>query len=482
MQNPSDFPKLKSSSDKTYTKLELFLQASQMTTVDWFDLREAIAANTTIHEVHLRVEKEFAETFPMGQLLELCQAIGKLKQLKWLFVGQMSGPVTVFSQLPISALTAMLTSAGDKLLWWYVRGCIITHVYKGSDEEKEDKSGVLDVSQHREKRTSGKEKKKKDSKDKKKKKDKKKSSKKDGTKSSMDISEKQNPATVAKVTPEDKLNQKQSAAKRALEKLGDSIITLKKLKKISIMGHFDEVMQGCQMDPIMEGLSALEELELVVVAITRHDGRILVDPSALGSFFEASHPKLKECSLLYMSLTDDHVEEMAGALSKHTAPHELTLQGDGKASGETIGQLFRGTAIQKFLFQEFVMNTSSVVAMCIAMAHVYTLQELELSCPLLSIELLALQQMIIANQGLETLHLHLTAVDNESAPLDLVTSLLSNPKSKLSTIKFEASDKSEDTKVFRDTNVDDWKDVTDGIFKVEISHTIDTHIITFTKL
>jgi hypothetical protein len=478
MQDESDFDKLKSS-DAAFHKLELNFDASKIETVEWFDLRTALETNTVVREVHIRITKEFCEQFPLKEIIKLFQAIGTLPKLKYVCLGQMQGTVETFGQVPLQAVTALLEKGGEKVLWWLMRGIILTYIYKGSLEEEEDKGSLsLNVSAHNKTRKSAKEKKKKEKKSKKEsKKDKKKESKKESS----------DPVKTT-TTAMGGLSIQQVAAKRSLERLGDTLVALRGLKRVSLMGHFDETLQGCSLDPLLEGMSALGEaaLEILLIAMTRHEGKVLVEPSTLGHFLDNA-VQLKECSILYMELTDDHIDEVASAISKSKALQELLLSGDSGTpevglSAESTGALFRGPYLTKLGLPELVLDDSNVVALCIAMAKYHNIKSLDIQCSLTGLSFLALQQMIAVNEGLEELKLQVTALDSVTAPLDLVTSIFSNPKSKLGKIVLEAKDAKKEAGKLKEVEVKDWEEVIEGLFQVEVSPQIDSHIITLTKI
>jgi hypothetical protein len=478
MQDESEFGKLKSS-DASLHKLELNFDASKIETVEWYDLMSAIEGNTVVREVHIRISKEFCEQFPLAEIIKLFQAIGSLPKLKYVCLGQMQGTVDTFGQVPLQAVTALLEKGGEKVLWWLMRGIILTYIYKGSQEEAEDKGSFsLDVSAHHKTRKSAKEKKKKEKKSKKEsKKDKKKDSKKP----------KDSDAIKSAAAGMRTLSIQEVAARRSLEKLGDTLVALKGLKRVSLMGHFDETLQGCSLDPLLEGMSALGEaaLEILFIAMTRHEGKVLVEPSTLGHFLDNA-VQLKECSILYMELTDDHIDEVASAISKSKALQELVLSGNsGTADGtspESTGALFRAPHLVKLGLPELVLDDSNLVALCIAVAKFHNLKNLEIQCSLTGISLLALQQMIAVNEGLEELKLQVTALDAVTAPLDLVTSIFSNPKSKLGKIVLEAKDAKKEAKKLKEVDVKDWEEVIEGLFRVDVSPSVDAHTITLTRL
>ncbi|CAB9529105.1 expressed unknown protein [Seminavis robusta] len=476
MQNEGDFEKLKKS-DPSYFKLELFFDAAKIGTTDWFDLRSAIEENKVVREVHIRITKEFCDGFPLGEIVKLFEAIGSLQKLKYVCLGQMQGAVQVFGQVPLQAVKALLAKGGDKVVWWLTRGMILTHIYKGSEEEAEDKGDKsLDVSDHNKTRKEAKE-----SKKKKEKKSKKESSKKDKKKDA-----KRESITV-KSSSDGTLDKKQLAAKRCLEKLGDVLVELKSLKRVSLMGHFDETLQGCSLDPLLEGMSALGEaaLEILFIAMTRHEGKVLCEPSTLGHFLDNA-VQLKECSILYMELTDDHIDEVGSNITKLKTLQELMLSGatppDNSVSAESIGALFRAPHLTKLCLPELALDTRNTLAMCMNMVKYHNIKHLEIMCGLAGLELLALQQMLINNEGLETLHIHVQELDAVTAPLDLVTSSFANSKSKLKTIKLETKDENEKAKKMRDCNIQEWAEVIEGLFKVDSAPSLDAHCITLTKL
>jgi len=224
-----------------------------------------------------------------------------------------------------------------------------------------------------------------------------------------------------------------------------------------------------------------------MTAITRHEGRIGVDPSALGTFLDGASEQLKQVNIIYIDLTDDHIDEVASALTKKEHLEELTLSGPGPADGgsvtaESIGALLRAPYLKTLKLPELVLDDASVVAVCIALARCSNLQSLEVKCNLQSLELLALQQMLVLNQGLETLYLHLTGLGSESAALDIVTILFSNAKSKLQKLVLEGEDTNEDCKKLRKIDISEWEEVIEGFFTATTSETERTRLVTLSRV
>jgi hypothetical protein len=472
-----NFEKLKKN-DSTFYKLELEFKAATYASTDWEGLKIALKENTVVREVHIRIEKAFVDTCNIQEILPVFEAVGSLSNLKYLCLGQMMGQVQVFGHMPIQAITATLKTAGDRLLWLYMRGLILTHVYGGSEEEMEDKTEVFATERKEEAPSDKKDKKKKDSKkssskdDKKSSKDDKK--KKDSKKSSKKASSEEKAAWSRELEDGPKL-----AAKRAFKKMGKALSGLKNLKKVSFMVHVNEEMYACRLDPLLEGLAPCQNLELVICAITRHDGRILSDPSSMGKFFDGC-PKLKEASIIYTELTDDHIDEVASGVAKHETLEELNLAGHGSASPESIGALFRAPKLKKLVLKEMMMDDQCVVAASIALAHFTNLEHVEFECNLKSPQIMTLSQMIIVNSGIQTLHLYLASLDSTSSPLDLGAAVLANKQSKLKKIIFEA--RSAEVKKIDEIDLADWVGVLEGVFKADSSHTIDSRSITLERI
>ena len=457
MQSDEDFEKLKKN-DSSFHKLEFDLTQECIGNMDWEGIKEGIRNNTVVREVHVRMSKEFVELFDLNEIIELFKVLGRLQNLKYMCLGQMTGAVSTFCHIPVQAMTAMLEQAQDTLLWFYLRGIIVQHIYKGSEEEQEDlgeSSATMGDDSKREKKKKSKKEKdkkeKKDSKEKKKKKDKKKDKHNESSRTDLNLEDETESGHPDGDFPVDK---KQAAARRALEKCGEAISKCKLLKKVSFMCHFNEEMYACRLDPLLEGLAVCEELDLVVFAVTRHDGRILVDSSALGTFFDGC-PSLKEASIIFIKLSEDHMDEVAGAVAKHKTLESLTLTGTGSTTAEPIGTLMRATNLKKLSLQELYLDEQCVVALAIGLAHFNHLEELEIQCKLKTSQAFALSQMVSLNQGLQTLHLHLTLLADVSTPLDLVAAVLANPNSNMKKIIIEA--KNEECEKISEISLDDWR-------------------------
>ena len=120
--------------------------------------------------------------------------------------------------------------------------------------------------------------------------------------------------------------------------------------------------------------------------------------------------------------------------------------------------------------------------MSVALARFHNMTHVEVQCGMSNLELVALQQMIAVNTGIETLHLHVTDLDAITAPLDLATATMINPKSKLAAINLEGEDKNPNTKKMRDIDLKEWQEVVAGVFKIVSSNTVESYILSLNKV